>query len=88
MRKYMPIVLFFLSLVPIIICLNYRKNDYLTGAYLFLYVFLPAQAFQSVVLVAQYLVIKESLKRMLIYLELVIFIGLCLFALIYIFKYN
>jgi hypothetical protein len=84
----MPIVLFILSLVPIVICINYRKNDYITGAYLFLYVFLPALAFQLLVVGAHYLVINESLKRILICLELVTFIGLCLFAVVYMFKYN
>ena len=87
-KKYIPVILLAASLIPILVCLNYRKNDYMTGAYLFIYIFLPATVMELLLLIAYYLSDRVFIKQIVITIEAIILGLLCIFMIEYIFRYN
>jgi hypothetical protein len=87
-NRYLPIIIFAVSLFPVFISLNYRKNDWATGALLLLYIFLPILFLQFISLSGFYLTKNHSLRKIAVLTEVVLLLVSVILTLIYIFKYN
>jgi hypothetical protein len=79
-RKHV-VLLFFINLLIMGYCVGFRKNDYITGALLLVYVFTPLTIVQSIILSVFYierspLILKWSLYLIAcITVMLIIFLG-------------
>jgi hypothetical protein len=85
LKKYWPVILLGSDLIPIFISTGYRKNDYLTGAYLLMYLFLPALGIEMLALAGYYFLQNPFLKQMAFFLFLTIFCSFWIIMLLYVF---
>lgn len=86
--KYYPLIILLISLIVSYICVSYRKRDWVTGGLLFQVIILPILSLQLISILGYYLQDKLWLKRLFLIVEILAALGLLIFTLIYIIKYN
>jgi hypothetical protein len=73
------------SAVLMCFCVGFRKNDYMTGAFLLVYVFAPVTLIEIALSCLTKLYNTVFLKRLTFYTVIFIFIGTILFTIYYAF---
>lgn len=86
-KKYIPIVIFLTSALFTFFLVSYRKQDWVTGG-LLLSICTPALFLELITVIGFFLTKKGFWKRIFIVIESTLALGIILFYLIYITKYN
>lgn len=87
LSRYIPWIIFVFGLIPVFIGINYRTNDYVTSTYLFLYS-LPVIGASFLLAVLYYFFDKNLWKKIVLYSEIAICLGLYVLLIIYIVRFN